>query len=711
MLLPRAASPGPPFPRVLAAVLLTLILPLLAAPARAFHSPHDAIEAGAISPDFARDRTLFVSLPRFNLLLRSRDAGASFEVVNAGLDTAYVQGLAVSPDYARDRTLYCIELTRAFVSRDGADRWEPLALPDELRDLRHLALSPDFGRDGTLALCTGRDGLWVSRDRGASWTRAALPAGDAGAAVAGATDEACFSPAFAADRTLFALHSELGLLRSTDGGGTFAALAVPAAAALQALAASAPPDGAGPPALWVGTRGRGVLASRDGGASWRAEPEPVALQNVLHLAVAHDAAGAPVLFASTATDGVFVRDPRGAWSGNRSGFREPTDQTSQHYLGALPSPDFARDRTVFAATFEGLYVSDAGGDGWRWLDVLQPQIVRNLALSPQFADDGRLWLSTYGLGLLEVDTLAGAEGPPPHRRLDTLGWMFPDGIAVSPDLRRDGTLMVGAPNRLLLSTDGGASARPTLSAKKSFARALAFAPDYARSGIAFAYLSTYTGSNPIANRFARTGDHVASWQDTNIEAVDDMAFGSDWEASGRMYAVGPDGLYRSLDRGLSFARVDSLDARGCCSVALARGAPPDGDPEGAAPDILLVCSRHTGLHLSRDDGATWRRLDGLPAGTRFDFVELSPGFADDGTAFAGPRTDGVFVTRDGGATWTRSPGGARVVLSMDRSPTYARDRVLLVGSYDGAWISRDAAASWEPLPVVVPAGWTPVFSK
>src|SRR5262245_14945616 len=105
------------------ALLLTALL--LPTPARAFfwHSPHDVVDAWAISPDFARDRTLFLALSRFNVLLRSRDAGQSFEVINAGLQTGNVQYIAVSPGFAQDRTLYCAEMTRLYVSHDAGEHW------------------------------------------------------------------------------------------------------------------------------------------------------------------------------------------------------------------------------------------------------------------------------------------------------------------------------------------------------------------------------------------------------------------------------------------------------------------------------------------------------------------------------------------------------------------------------------------------------------
>ena len=165
-------------PRTWAPGALLLAALLLASPAHAvfWHSPHDTIDAWGISPDFARDRTLFVGLSRFDVLLRSRDAGQSYEVINAGLDTGNVQFIAVSPGFAQDHTLYCAEATRLYVSHDAGDHWVNVPLPPALRTVRALELSPDFVHDGVMALGSARDGVWLSRDRGATWTAAVLPA-------------------------------------------------------------------------------------------------------------------------------------------------------------------------------------------------------------------------------------------------------------------------------------------------------------------------------------------------------------------------------------------------------------------------------------------------------------------------------------------------------------------------------------------------------
>ncbi len=321
------------------------------------HSPHDIIEAWAISPDFEHDRTLFVSLPRFNLVLRTRDAGDSFQTVAAGLATAYVVGLSISPDFAHDATLWCNDVKGLFVSHDAGDRWTPLPVPDGLREATSLAVSPDFAADGTLAIGTRQDGLWISRDRGASWAAAPWPP-DATRKSPAIVTAVTFSPEFASDRALLAVSAGAQVVVSVDGGRSFVARDAPAGGATALVVGE---DFGVRGTLWAGTRGPGVWRSDDRGASWTPEGAGTDGKEVLGLSRAR-AAGGGVLFAATAVDGVLIRQGDGAWTGNRAGFREPTYQTQQHYTAAIPSPAFERDHTVFAATFEGLYVSTAGGD-------------------------------------------------------------------------------------------------------------------------------------------------------------------------------------------------------------------------------------------------------------------------------------------------------------------------------------------------------------
>jgi photosystem II stability/assembly factor-like uncharacterized protein len=405
-----------------------------------------------------------------------------------------------------------------------------------------------------------------------------------------------------------------------------------------------------------------------------------------------------VLLASTAVRGVLIKEGELPWGGSSAGFRELSHQTNLHFLGTLPSPSFHVDRTVFAATFEGLYRSFDGGQSWIWVNVLHPALVRSLALSNRFAEDGRLAVSSYGGGLFGSE-----DGGQTFTALDTAGWMFPDGVAITAGSGELATLLIGTPNRLLLSRNGGLLSLEAMPGAHGFARTLSFAPDWEDSGIAFAHLSTDTGD--ATNRFVRTADGAETWSDTNLRTVYDLAYSPGWADEGRVYAACPDGVYVSVDRGASFSRMGRLDAVGINSVEAARG---DGPDDG---DVILATSRGTGMHLSRDGGVTWTNLRGELGDTRVAHVGLSPGFADDGLAFAGTLNDGVWVTRDGGGSWSRTDGGPRVTLAMTVSPTFLSDTSLLVGDYEGPWLSRDAGRSWQRLELPLPDTVVPISTS
>jgi photosystem II stability/assembly factor-like uncharacterized protein len=429
--------------------------------------------------------------------------------------------------------------------------------------------------------------------------------------------------------------------------------------------------------------------------------------NVLHLSVAADADGTRVLFASTADDGVLIRHGDGPWTASLDGFREPTHQTKLHFMGTMVSPAWATDHTVYACCFEGLYVSTDGGTKWRWLNTLHPQLARNVALSPHFAQDGTLWLSTYGAGLLRSDDRG-------HTLTATASgdWAFPDGIAVSPDWKREdskpgsplapatGSVLVGTPNLLLLSHDGGATVAPCMPGGKGFPRYLAFAPDWPAGGTAFAFLAADSGRLKD-NQFVRTADGGAHWSPTDLGSGYDIVFAPDWATSGRAWVAGAEGVFATQDRGATFSKT-SLPAGGINSVAIAPGDAPGHECLAAVP-------RGQPPWLSRDGGTTWTKLPG-PKPLAW-FVELSPDFAHDGLMFEGTATDGVWVSHDAGATWARTPGGPRVALAMDLSKTFAQDHTLLVGAYEQPWISEDAGASWRAITVPVPPGYVPDPSR
>jgi len=105
---------------------------------------------------------------------RSTDEGQTWQPASCGLTDLAITRLAISPDFARDGTLYALSKRGVFRSTDRGTTWTPLAdrfaplLKDLTVSFQALALSPDFARDNTL-LVGHSSGLWRSTDRGETW--------------------------------------------------------------------------------------------------------------------------------------------------------------------------------------------------------------------------------------------------------------------------------------------------------------------------------------------------------------------------------------------------------------------------------------------------------------------------------------------------------------------------------------------------------------
>jgi photosystem II stability/assembly factor-like uncharacterized protein len=108
--------------------------------------PNDAtIEAVALSPDYARDQMVLVSVSGTGLF-RSTDGGSSFSPVGTGLlatnhiiaDFSNPSGKPIqfSPSFARDRTIFAYAQQDVLRSTDGGETWTTVPLPSAMDFLR-----------------------------------------------------------------------------------------------------------------------------------------------------------------------------------------------------------------------------------------------------------------------------------------------------------------------------------------------------------------------------------------------------------------------------------------------------------------------------------------------------------------------------------------------------------------------------------------------
>ncbi|MFQ5885640.1 MAG: hypothetical protein ACE5II_00230 [Anaerolineae bacterium] len=300
----------------------------------------------ALSPAYARDKTLFVGLactPAGSGILRSIDEDLHWTRVNSGLTDLGIAALVFSPHYAQDRTLFargCFD--GVFKSSDGGTTWRPLTtdLPtdERLQPLSALMVSLAYARDGSLWLLTPSH-LYRSKDGGESWQRA--DQGLEGLEL----ERLVLSPDYEADKTSLV------------------------------------------------TVGRGVYITRNEGGEWHPIGMPISGLRVTDLALSPDFATDAVLFVAGSDEEYRGRFYRSS-DGGETWLAVGEEFSSQEIRGLALSPRYPTDGLVFASTDRGVYRSTDGGDTWKPLNILGAPF---LVFSPDFASDHTIYASGQAL--------------------------------------------------------------------------------------------------------------------------------------------------------------------------------------------------------------------------------------------------------------------------------------------------------------------------
>ncbi|MBC8255543.1 MAG: PQQ-binding-like beta-propeller repeat protein, partial [Ardenticatenia bacterium] len=557
----------------------------------------------AFSPHYASDQTLLAGFSMWNIgsgIYKSTDGGRIWRLASRGLSDLQVQEVA----FAADGTAFA-RTTRhgLFKSTDGGDHWTALEEPQTdrptSRHARTLAISPDYAADGTLFLSLDEMDRYVvlkSTNGGQSWEEVLNRTARLLAISPPLPPPQSWGGKRGGDRTVYAVLSGAGLMRSTDGGKTWQAAnsgLVYEDTALSDLVLS--PSFAEDKTLYALFGGKGIprlYRSTDGGDNWRVLKEDIPIS----------------AFALLPDGGLLLGTVYGSIDGLRAERLVWEDLTvgldGLHIYDLAISPGYAQDQTVYAATSKaGVFVSHDGGRSWHETGFpgragLGPL---HLAISPEYVADQTLFTASR----------AGV-----HRWLNGdwqelqqgLGNLFPaSALAISPSFSADHTLFVAGDYRhpqVFISRDGGeswTSASRGLPEDRFEVASLVISPNYAEDGTAYAWLQYQ-------------------------------------------------GLYRTVNGSLSWEQVTEEEDWYVQSMALS----PDfaADVHRLADGSLFVGAMYGNLHRSDDGGFTWRSLGGgLPSGTIWvKALAVSPEFARDGTLFAG-LDRGIHKSTDGGYSW------------------------------------------------------------
>ncbi|MGQ9501998.1 MAG: hypothetical protein ACUVSF_02090 [Anaerolineae bacterium] len=274
-------------------------------------------------------------------VLRSTDAGQSWQQILKGLDDPYVMSAALSPRFTDDQTIVAVTWRRGvYFSNNAGDSWQQLhysrpidpsggANPYDLA----IALSPDFqGGTSRHPVVNGQivasfaHGLHIWSAAAPKWQTVSIMVPSrledydppSALLTAGAI---AFSPDFAQDSTIYLYSGYAGLFRSSDGGTTWQFVGrelpapIPPTRTFHLEVASANvvcvllivPSEEMEPSMFSHPRNlqRLLYCTHDGGTSWHILQPPPEVGEISTFIARREANGNIVLYLGSMQGGVF----------------------------------------------------------------------------------------------------------------------------------------------------------------------------------------------------------------------------------------------------------------------------------------------------------------------------------------------------------------------------------------------------------------------
>jgi photosystem II stability/assembly factor-like uncharacterized protein len=439
----------------------------------------------AISPDYETDSTIFAST-WYEAVFRSDDSGKNWKKYGTGITTdpqaddpnyksRHFRDLRISMTFGKDNTIFLGGFDGLFNSTDGGDLWTQMETLSP-KPIVSLALSPGYRNDSTVAIATFFGGAYITDDGGTTWK--VINRGLKRSKLM----NIALSPQFSLDNTMFTI-SNIAFYKSTNRGNNwdtikpglhkrirsivsrlfgkfFGKPIVPPKAPRERIlfptVIAISPDFASDSTIYLGTRYRGVFRSVDGGVNW----SPIWKANggrITSLVISPDFSCDRTLYAGVLGQGIYKTvDGGDTWRPSAdyiTTFAE-RDQVTPGFRLAI-SPNYKKDKIVFAGTGEGLYKTIDGGKSWQKLEGSAfggNGYIQAIAISPNYQNDRTLIITVKGRGLFKTIDGGVTFVEIGHDLINNNHFLRL--LEFSPAYSIDNTIYV-AGDELFQSTDGG----------------------------------------------------------------------------------------------------------------------------------------------------------------------------------------------------------------------------------------------------------------
>jgi photosystem II stability/assembly factor-like uncharacterized protein len=337
-------------------------------------APLEIISLG-VSPRYAEDRTILAGTAQG--LFISRDGGDHWQIAPTPMPDSVVLSFCFSPNYEADGIVLAGTLEDGvYYSDTWGERWVYRGFGLLDATVYSLSISPNFARDETVLAGT-ETALYYSYNGARAWKPLDFPEG------AAPILSLALSPNFPQDQTIYAGTERQGLYRSKDLGQTWQKLDLPAAC-VNALAIS-PEQG-----TLLAATNSGLYGSDDNGQSWVCLLD---IPDTFSMAVKHD-----IVIAGLAQRGAWLTFDKIHW---QPFFTVP----ARSLTGMVLSPRFEADRMAFLyGSQEGIWRTTDAGLSWECLNEGLPNLdIRALVASPAFPQDRTLVAASADGVLLSED--------------------------------------------------------------------------------------------------------------------------------------------------------------------------------------------------------------------------------------------------------------------------------------------------------------------